>query len=175
MNKRGFTLVELLAAIVILGLLMSLAVSNTFKTIERGRNKTYISDANSMISQVEYLVKSKPNELKRPTGNQCVVVFLSYFNSEDFSNPPNGGKYDEKKSFVIYKNVGSKYEYSAQLIEILKGGGYKGVDLTKGIDLSKGKGDLTLRNISYDFSIGNKIRDYINAKWSGYCQSIIYQ
>lgn len=176
MNKRGFTLVELLAAIVILGLLMSLAVSTLFKTIEKGRNKAHINDASSMVAQAEYLVKSSPDKISKPKNGDCVVIFLSYFNSDDFDNPPNGGEYDQEKSFVVYKNNDSKYEFSAELVENLKGGGEKGVDLTNGIDLSKGKGDLELRNVSYNSSNKGQLRTHINNQWNGYCHDItIYQ
>lgn len=49
-NKKGFTLVEMLAVVVILGLIASIAISSVADYIEKSRKKTYISIANEYIA-----------------------------------------------------------------------------------------------------------------------------
>ena len=52
MNKKGFTLVELLAVIVILGLLMAIAIPSVTKYITQSRKKTLISSIDSYVTAV---------------------------------------------------------------------------------------------------------------------------
>ncbi len=171
MNKKGFTMVELLAALVILGLLSTLAVTTITRTIEKGRKKTYIADASNMIAQAEYLVKSKPAEIGRPPKGGCIVIFLSYFNSDDFESAPHGGKYDGDKSFVVYKrNDDSSYEFSGMLIEEMKKGGYMGVQLNDAVELSKGIGDI----VGSEWADASNVQAYINNHLgSGYCNNTL--
>lgn len=180
MNRKGFTFIELLATIVILGILTSLTVSTLLRTIERSRNKVYINDASTMVAQAEYLAKSKPNKIKRPTHNNCVVILLNVFNSDDFSSPPNGGKYSVTKSFVVYKSnydASTKketFEFSGVLFEELKDNkGFSGVKLTSGVDLSKGKGEIVggISNVVVDSSKA-KMLQYINGVIPNYCGAI---
>ena len=42
-NKKAFTLMELLAVIIILGLLMAIAIPSISKYIEQSRKKTYVN------------------------------------------------------------------------------------------------------------------------------------
>ena len=51
-NKKGFTLVELLAVIVILGLLMAIAIPSVTKYITQSRKKTLISSVDSYVTAV---------------------------------------------------------------------------------------------------------------------------
>ena len=51
-NEKGFTLVELLAVIVILGLLMAIAIPSVTKYITQSRKKTLISSVDSYVTVV---------------------------------------------------------------------------------------------------------------------------
>ena len=44
-DKKGFTLVELLATVVILGIIMIVAVPNVMGILTRNRSNTYLEDA----------------------------------------------------------------------------------------------------------------------------------
>lgn len=168
MNKKGFTMVELLAALVILGILAVFSLTTILRTIDKSRNKTYIADASNMIAQAEYLVKSKPAEIGKPSVGDCIVIFLSYFNSDDFESAPNGGTYDEDKSFVVYKNAASGNEFSGMLIEKMKKGGFKGVQLENAENLSKGIGTI----VGSEWTDASNVQTYIeNHLGSGYCNN----
>ena len=45
MNKKGFTLVELLAVIVVIGLIFTIAVANVIPIMKRSKYKALINDA----------------------------------------------------------------------------------------------------------------------------------
>ena len=55
-NKNGFTLVELLAVIVILGLLMAIAIPSVTKYITESRRKTLVSSIDSYVSALSLQV-----------------------------------------------------------------------------------------------------------------------
>lgn len=136
MNKKAFTLVELLASLVILGVLMLVVVPTVTRIINNNKIDTYLEDAKRFVSNVEYSLKTNTN-INLPEKNNCIIVALEYLESSDFDNPPSGGEYDVKKSFVIVKNNSNSYEYYVRLIEILGTNNYRGVDLAKYEDLSE--------------------------------------
>ena len=136
-NNKGFTMVELLAAIVILGILSVFALPIITGMVENSRNKMYISDARKLISQAEYQLKASSSTIERPDPGDCIVISMHYLDNSAFTSAPNGGEYEIDHSFVVVKNVNGKYEYSASIVEKLKKGGYKGVILTSEKDLLK--------------------------------------
>ena len=54
LNNKGVTMMELLGAMVILGILFGLAVPAITTVINDTRNKTYVDDAMKLISNAEY-------------------------------------------------------------------------------------------------------------------------
>ena len=129
-NNKGFTLIELLAAIVILGLLAMLGLPTITRVIQGGKDKIYVSDAKRMIAQTEYKIKVNNSTIELPGPTECIVVGLQYLDASDFDNPPGDGTYMLDQSYTIIKNNGTGLEYSARLVESMKGNGYKGVELS---------------------------------------------
>ena len=76
-NSKGFTLIDLLAGITILGILMMVAIPNVTRTIENSRRDTFADVAQSYINSVRNSVLA--NELK------C--------NGTDVAATPNGTYY----------------------------------------------------------------------------------
>jgi len=136
-NTKGFTLVELLAAMVILGILMLICVPTILNMLENNRNRVYVDDAKKMIAQAEYRIRANNSTIEKPSEGSAIVISLGYLESSDFDNPPNNGEYLKEASYVVVKNDGRKLEYSASIVEKMKQGGYKGVTLTKNADLLK--------------------------------------
>ena len=62
-NRRGFTLVELLAAIVILGILAVFSIPRIVGMLDRSKNKMYVDDTKKLISKVEYQMRSSSNDI----------------------------------------------------------------------------------------------------------------
>ena len=124
MNKKGFTLVELLAAIVILGILMAVAYPNVMGILNKNRASTYIEDAKRLATLGEYKIRS--GSTKKPAAGNCVLMNLAYLDNSEFENPPNGGEYDKEDSFVLIKREGSTYKYYVRLVEKIKESPYSG-------------------------------------------------
>lgn len=53
-NKKGFTLVELLAVIVILAIILAIAVPGISNMMANARRNAFISDAKMIITGIEY-------------------------------------------------------------------------------------------------------------------------
>ena len=130
-NNKGFTLVELLAAVVILGILVVVSVPVISNLFDSSRNKMYVSDAKKLISLAEYKVQASSSVIEKPDDGDCILISMLYLDSNDFDNPPGEGKYLKESSYVVVKNKSGKLEFSAIVVEKVKDGGYKGVDLVK--------------------------------------------
>ena len=62
MNKKGFTLVELLAAIYILAVICLIAVPSVINLTNKNKKSTYVNDAKRFISLVQYEIRKKPDK-----------------------------------------------------------------------------------------------------------------
>ena len=130
-NKKGFTLVELLAVIIILGILVVFSIPLMMRYINYSKSKTYIQDANKLISVAEYKISSNSLKIEKPDPGNCIVLSYDYLNDGSIDNPPGKGSYLGSASYVVVKNSSSgKLEYSAALIEEAKDGGYSGLMLS---------------------------------------------
>ena len=145
-NKKGFTLVELLAALVILGLLMVVAAPNVLGILNKNKSEIYVEDAKKLVARAEYVMRGDTS-ITKPNGSNCVFFSLGYLDNAEFSDPPQGGEYFINKSFVKACKESGEYVYYVQLLECDKkeindgstktcgNNGYKGIPLTKSTNL----------------------------------------
>ena len=54
MNKKGFTLVELLAVIAIMALIAGISVPNIINMLDKGKQEDFIKDAKSIVAKAKY-------------------------------------------------------------------------------------------------------------------------
>ena len=135
-NSKGFTLVELLAAVVILGILTAFSLPSVIRVITNNRNKTYIQDAKKMVTLAESRIRSG-NVVKLAKGD-CMIITINGLKSGEFKKAPNGGEYDKNESFVLVKRTSNNtsenmptYEYYVYLVEKYGNNSYRGIDLQK--------------------------------------------
>jgi len=127
LNNKGFTLVELLAMLVVLGILMAVTVPNISGILGSQKINVLKEDVSKMVDSAKIKVSSD-NSIKKPKNGKCLVFTLKYLDSnDDFKSGPNGGLYDMFGSFVIVKREGSRYKYYVRLAEKTDKGGYYGV------------------------------------------------
>mgnify|MGYP003397286813 CR=1 FL=1 len=146
MNKKGFTLVELLAVIVILGLLMAIAIPSVTKYITQSRKKTLISSIDSYVTGVTTAVND--NQFGA-LSNESVCYYVPVSNEDDDScvtlekggTDPFGNWLE---AYVIVNYDSSKYSYD-YWFTFIDDGGY-GMKATLVSDLDA-KGD-TIKNPS---------------------------
>ena len=127
-NKRGFTVVELLVVLVILGILITLAYISVSKYLNQARDATYEDFEKNITSGVtNYLIDhtgSIPNEGESLVVDVEKLVCEGYI--EDLQDPRESSKTCNLDSYAIVKrnndtSSNMDIEYSA----CLKCSGYK--------------------------------------------------
>lgn len=105
-NKKGFTLVELLAVIVILALIMSIAIISIGGILNSARISTFKETAASIIDAVQkHLIVN--NELK-PKDTTAYFAFTSDIVEKGGTESPLGGN-------ILYKGSGTAQGTYAQI------------------------------------------------------------
>lgn len=115
MNKKGFTLIELFAVIIILGLLAIIVVPNVIDIVNENSDKVY-------ERQIENIIKSAKtwgadNLGKLPNvNNESIRVTLGElqqggYAKNDLKNPKTEELFDENNTYVIIKNINGNLDY----------------------------------------------------------------
>lgn len=172
LNNKGVTMIELIGAMAILAILFGLAVPAITTVINDTRNKTYVDDAMKLVSNAEYSLR-KDNKIPKPTTSRCILMTMVYLDTGVFDDGPYGGSYEKNMSFVVVKKEGGKDVYYVRIIERLKDGNYRGIDLRKDSDLLKDRSFKTMvTNINDDYKINYILthsdpEETIKGKFSG--------
>ena len=172
-SNKGFTLIELLAVIVLLGVLFMYAIPEVVGLVSRNRDKMYVADIKKLMSQAEYTVRASNTKIEKPDPDSCIIISLVYLDDSDFEEAPNKGEYDREASYVVIKNNDNgDLEYSATIVEKLKGGGYRGILLTKGEALNQDNAVQYVTNIKQsDIVTAEELKNggesYINGRLKG--------
>ena len=127
-NNKGFTLVELMAVIVIMGILSIIVIPKISDLVLETKEEIYVQDAKKLLAQAQYRMNSNSIEIEKPEMGECIIFSLRYLNVNDFRNPPNNGTYMEESSFVVVRNVEGNFDYAVLLIEHRKDGLFQGVE-----------------------------------------------
>jgi len=112
MNKKGFTLVELLAVIVVLGVILAIAIPSVTSTIAGAKADSYASSA-KMMKEAAVTYASTNENVVLPTDGNCIVITLSELDIENVTTDPFGGTYEV--SYVAIVNDGGTYKYYVTL------------------------------------------------------------
>lgn len=131
LNSKGFTLIELMAVLALLGVLMAMTIPNIIGITTANRTQTYAEDARKMASTAEYMLRGDSTMVKPSTQDGCVVMSLAYLGTEEFETAPYGGEYDPYNSYAVMRleKATNSYVYYVQLMERLSDGGYRGFSL----------------------------------------------
>ncbi|SOC13285.1 type IV pilus assembly protein PilA [Ureibacillus xyleni] len=135
-NQRGITLIELLAVIVILGIIAAIAVPAIGNMIENSKKDAHIGNARAMVEATRLLSISEsnimPSEGRRtfvPLGYLINVGYLDEIDSPGyeryaqtkehipaFDDHANNKWADGQDSFVVIDNNNGTIEYYVKLI-----------------------------------------------------------
>ena len=105
--KRAFTLIELLAAIIILGLLMLIAIPSVTKYISDSRKEAYIDTAREYLKGAVNLVNS--GKLDVYDTNVTYYIPSKCIKLESGGESPYGGKFNPAYIVVTYDNESFNY------------------------------------------------------------------
>jgi len=156
-KNKGFTLVELLAMLVILGILMAVAIPNITGILGNQRLNGYKQDAINMVETAKTKV-AKDTTIDKPNVGQCLYFTLDSIDDNDnFSSGPNGGSYEQYESMVIMTRVETnatthtnKFKYYVRLLEKDKDN-YVGIELIDSDDIKEIKNkDIKRITTMYD-------------------------
>lgn len=138
MNRKGFTLVELLVMLVVLSILVGITVPNIAGIIRDNKKSIIMDDASRLIDNAKVRVSINEVEyLPQSSGWECTILRLSTLDrNDDFKEGPNDGVYDPNESFVLVKNTGTEFKYYVRLVEI-KGDKKYGIDFADSVDVEK--------------------------------------
>lgn len=114
LNNKGFTLVELLAVIVILLALSMIAIPNITASLEKNKNKLSDSQKKIIVSSAELFISENKNSLgyysSFMNGSCCLSTDIlkdnGYITNDDLKDS-NGS---DLVGYINYAN--SKYEFS---------------------------------------------------------------
>ena len=111
MNKKGFTLVELLATMAILAIISVIAVPNVIKIMSDNKKEKVINDAVSVIALAKYEVAGD-SDLRGSLDATGTVMNLETLDTmNDITLDPDGVAYDKNASYVKISNNNGVIEY----------------------------------------------------------------
>lgn len=105
-NNKGFTLVEILAMLVILGIIIAISVPNISGILSKQKENISIEDANKLVETAKVKVRTKSNVDLPSESQYCNIYTMAFLDTnDDYSTGTNGGTYDKLESFVIVKKI----------------------------------------------------------------------
>lgn len=121
-NDKGFTLVELLVAIAILGIITALAFPGISKIQEKNRNKKYEAYRDSVIEAAKLYndIFAEDNFYFSSPDDQCYEVSFDDLKSstslKEFNNDAGTVKCGVHSKVRVIRYKDGKYDYQAKII-----------------------------------------------------------
>lgn len=127
-NNKGFTLVELLAMLVVLGILIGISVPNITGILNQQKETAFIEDASSLVNTAKMKMSTDRN-IKKPKDGNCIVFSMIYLDkASEMKKSATGGEYIRDDSYVLVHRMGTKMEYIVRLVERTSSGDIYGLE-----------------------------------------------
>lgn len=107
MNKKAFTLVELLAVIVILGIILAIVSTSVFNILEDSKQNAYDTQIEMLKASTKEYVSDKKRSLFSEKDKVCITIYDLYqekYITEVPEDSINGGKMSEYLGFIVKKD-----------------------------------------------------------------------
>ena len=125
MNRKGFTLVELLGVIIILSIVMLIAMPNITAISERTKKDSYLNDAKKIVYLAKYEIKK--GQIDKPGNGESIKVTLKDLATNDVDKDKDGLLYNEDETYVYITRENGNIVYYVQLIADKKNGYHRGI------------------------------------------------
>lgn len=118
MNQKGFSLIELLAAVTILGILTVIAIGSVTKVLESARKEFYKSQEENMVIAAQSYFQHNKKQLPKSIGQEMKVSLITLQQGKyiDTVKDRNDKACDNAVSYVeVVKNAQNAYKYKVYL------------------------------------------------------------
>ncbi len=102
MSKKGFTLVEVLAVIILLGLIAVIIIPNYNKSVEKSKKESFEQSLNGLVRSIENYVANNANASNYTAGYTNISALDISANN---LNQIQSGQFVISNGVVILKNV----------------------------------------------------------------------
>ena len=109
-NNKAFTLVELLAVLVVLSIIMVLAISSFSSSLEKTKEEKLVDKINMVKSFAEIYVTDYKNEIYNKIVEQRCFISVESLNDRGYLN--NKIYKDVNTGYIIYDKVENTYDYT---------------------------------------------------------------
>ena len=106
-RKKGFTLVELLAVLVILGIVLAIVATNVFGILQESKDDSYDTQIEMLKQSTKEYVSDNKTKLFKESDTICVSIYDLYKNkyiTEIPEDPRNGKDFSEYLGFIAEKD-----------------------------------------------------------------------
>lgn len=167
-KKNGFTLVEIIAVIIIIGIVLIIAIPAVSKYINNSNKASFAADAQGFIENVrsEYEMEYYGKFIK---SDELMIVPIEYIDFEKgLSKEGPFGDYDLSKSYILIAPERNGYQFYATIIDV----NGIGVVMKSNNELSKNsvENELTDRVTSWAAYKSGSLRFDYNDKTYSKCE-----
>ena len=118
MNKKGFTLIELIAVVVIMAIIALIATPNIVNMMDKGKKEDYIADAKEIITKATYMYKQEKYRTDVSIFQGGTTIKLRDIKGIDDYTDPYGFTYDKDKSTVKFEEPNTTGELAERVVYI---------------------------------------------------------
>ena len=116
-NRKGFTLIEVISVIIIIGIIMLIAVPNVTDYIFGSRRSSYATDIHAYIETVRAEYESREyGPLLRDNEIMLVPIQIVILEKGDSGRSPFG-EYDYTKSYIVIVPEKGGYQFYANVVD----------------------------------------------------------